>query len=169
MPSPSLGKDVLNVFKLTCTLAKHLTFIFISNSFSSIVVSRCPPLPPLQPTQQPTPPRPRAPLRGQRDEGSPLVRRRRAPRGPAVPWAPHDAKPRTPSRMTSSSGSVRHSSNQNSADKPKDLGTCFITAIEAKAIIKAITYIIFHKSDILKFRFRFRFTAGFFLNHLRPS
>uniref|UniRef100_A0A3B5A7X2 NHL repeat containing 3 n=1 Tax=Stegastes partitus TaxID=144197 RepID=A0A3B5A7X2_9TELE len=47
-------------------------------------------LPRQQPTQQPTLPRPQAPLRGQRDEGSPLAKRRRAPRGPAVPWAPRD-------------------------------------------------------------------------------
>ncbi|KAG7235988.1 hypothetical protein INR49_001663 [Caranx melampygus] len=41
---------------------------------------------------------------GAKRRGKSLGRRRRDPKGPAVPWAPHDAKPRTPLRMTSSSG-----------------------------------------------------------------
>lgn len=97
----------------SCSIQNHIPLkgvdhpVNVASIHSLRRVSRCHPPPPQQPIQQPMLLRPRAPLRGQREEGNPLGRRRRAPREPAAPWAPHDAKPRTPLRMTSSSGSVR--------------------------------------------------------------
>lgn len=68
---------------------------------------RCPLPPPQQPTLQPMPPRPRGPPMVRRDEGSPQARRKKDPRELAVPWALHGAKPRIPSKTTSSSELVR--------------------------------------------------------------
>lgn len=76
--------------------------------FPFFCLSRFLPLQQRQPTQLPMLRRPLGPLKEQRDEESHLVRRRKAQRGLAVPLVPQGAKLRTPLRMTSFLGSVRH-------------------------------------------------------------